>query len=618
MAAHQTKLPWREESGGAATLSGLGKQGAGGLKGMMDMEEGKEGGAGGMEEDVYEFVTSSKEATPASSQGSASPGSKGEGKEEARQQGKRGKEEGEEGKQRKKWKEEGIGAGRGHGVRVASMEKMAGEVAGSRGRGAATQADRKSPPAERAVEPPGPASSSNTTPSRLPAANTPSRPVAVSTPSCPLAASTPSHPPTANTPSCPMEASTPPSLAASTPSRVNPSIFHLGGVESGDIVDSVSPQAQDLAVLLGKERVGEFELAGLGAVTEENNEGTKKTEDMGAVSEPRTEDTSPMNIDWTPAATSVDPPRSPTSSLPALSPYSSLLLCLASPFPSPAVSMKSDSPGLAGISPTQSPSATSVTESEPEDRRAERPAKRGDRGRGRKPKPKKFLDNFLSDSEGDEDDPPYPAVAVEKKPPMKAWKKCDLFDKVIVSKSEEVDDPKDELKTDDETTGDDKGAPTSLPTNLVPCALLPELHLRAPGVKGVLNKLMSPSRPLAANTPSRPSAANKPSSPMAASTPPRMAASTPPRMAASTPPRVNLSIFDLGGREESGDMVDSVRKAMEQQNAFKDESVVESGEVKEKVKVKVKVKIKTFQRMKPVRMDMPGLAEQLKVGRITL
>ena len=73
LAAHQTKLPWREESGGAATLSGLGKQGAGGLKGMMEMDEGKEGGAGGMKEDVYEFVTSS--------QGSASLGSKGEGKE---------------------------------------------------------------------------------------------------------------------------------------------------------------------------------------------------------------------------------------------------------------------------------------------------------------------------------------------------------------------------------------------------------------------------------------------------------------------------------------------------------------------------------------------------------
>ena len=59
-------------------------------------------------------------------------------------------------------------------------------------------------------------------------------------------------------------------------------------------------------------------------------------------------------------------------------------------------------------------------------------------------------------------------------------------------------------------------------------------------------------------------------------------------------------------------MVDSVRKALEQQNASKDESVVEAGEVKDKVK------IKTFQRKKSMRTDMPGLAEQLKVGRSTL
>ena len=55
-------------------------------------------------------------------------------------------------------------------------------------------------------------------------------------------------------------------------------------------------------------------------------------------------------------------------------------------------------------------------------------------------------------------------------------------------------------------------------------------------------------------------------------------------------------------------MVNSVRKALEQQNASKDESVVEAGEVKDKVK------IKTFQRKKSMRTDMPGLAEQLKVG----
>ena len=576
---------------------------------------------------------------------------------------------------------------------------------------------------------------------------------------------------------------------------------------------------------MGKEEAGQ----GTGVV--EATEKTEKTEDVGAATEPRTEDTSPMSTDSTPAAMSVNPPRSPTSSLPAPSPYSSLALCLASPVPPPSVSVKSVSPGLACIFPTQSSSAMSVTGSEPEDRRAEGPARRGGRGRvllparykspagkgakngikvllprdgqeepkeseedqvteqgevkqpppldmavcksplrhappsparpsslpslpspnspptegspaqlpwsgsssrylslpsllssmaatpkaqeeeqeveepkpssmpraqstflreleaarredkeqqelakragkelqygsdtdqeagkeeeavekkaassdsleaeesagillllepayprrrggrGRKPKPKKFLDNFLSDSEGDEDDPPYPLVAVKKKPPMKDRKKRDRFDEVIVSESEEVDDSKDELKTDDETTGDDKGAPTRLPTNLMPCAPPPGVHLRAPGVKGVV---MSPSRPVAANTPSslpaaitssRPPAVNTPSNPLAASTHPRMVASTPPRIAASTPSRVDLSIFDLGGEEESGDMVDSVRKALEQQNASKGESVMESGEVKNKVK------IKTFQRKKAVRTGMPGLAEQLEVGWITL
>ena len=264
LTAHQTKLPWREESGGAATLSGLGKQGAGGLKGMMEMDEGKEGGAGGMKENVYEFVTSS--------QGSASLGSKGEGKEEARQQGKRGKEEeGEEGKQRMKWKEECIGAGRGHDVRGASMEKMTGEVAGSRGRGAATQDDRKSPPSDRAVEPPCPTPSSGEgkqgkaetvppAPAPLPPVHkeethsvsvkgvvmSPSRPLAASTLSCRPAANMHCRHLTANMPSSPLAASAPPRLAASTPSLVNPSISDLGGEESGDMVDSGPPQAQVL------------------------------------------------------------------------------------------------------------------------------------------------------------------------------------------------------------------------------------------------------------------------------------------------------------------------------------------------------------------------------------
>ena len=113
-----------------------------------------------------------------------------------------------------------------------------------------------------------------------------------------------------------------------------------------------------------------------------------------------------------------------------------------------------------------------------------------------------------------------------------------------------------------------------LATNLVPC-VPPGVHLRAPGVKSVV---MSPSSLLVASTPSR----------------------------------VNPSIFDLGGDQELGDTVDSVRKALEQQNTSKDESVVKSREVKDNVK------IKTYQRKKAVRTDMPGLAEQLKVGRITL
>ena len=63
-------------------------------------------------------------------------------------------------------------------------------------------------------------------------------------------------------------------------------------------------------------------------------------------------------------------------------------------------------------------------------------------GRGRKPKPKKFPDNFLSESEGDSDDPPYSPVAVKKKTYVKARKKRDMFDEVIMSESEEEDDPK--------------------------------------------------------------------------------------------------------------------------------------------------------------------------------
>ena len=84
----------------AGKLSGQAKPGAGGPGGKAKMAGGEEAAAGaaGKEEDVYEFKTSSKEATPASSRGSASPGTKEEGKEGGGEAGKRGKEEeGEEG-----------------------------------------------------------------------------------------------------------------------------------------------------------------------------------------------------------------------------------------------------------------------------------------------------------------------------------------------------------------------------------------------------------------------------------------------------------------------------------------------------------------------------------------
>lgn len=86
------------------------------------------------EEDVYEFKTSSKEATPTSSRGSASPGG-GEGE-------KRQNEDEEETGNKKRKKED---AGRGRGVRGNSTEKNVGKQAG-RGRGALVGGDRKSPP----------------------------------------------------------------------------------------------------------------------------------------------------------------------------------------------------------------------------------------------------------------------------------------------------------------------------------------------------------------------------------------------------------------------------------------------------------------------------------------
>jgi len=83
------------------------------------------------QDDVYEFKTSSKEATPTSSRGSASPGGDGE---------KRPNDEEEDTGNKKRKKEEG---GRGRGIRGNSSEKNVGKQ-GGRGRGAA--GDRRSPP----------------------------------------------------------------------------------------------------------------------------------------------------------------------------------------------------------------------------------------------------------------------------------------------------------------------------------------------------------------------------------------------------------------------------------------------------------------------------------------
>ena len=91
----------KEDKDKSVSLLELGKPGMGWPKGgKLNMEEGREGGAGGKEEDVYEFKTSCKDATPASSRDWSSSGSKKEGKEETGEQGMRGSEEqGEGGRQ---------------------------------------------------------------------------------------------------------------------------------------------------------------------------------------------------------------------------------------------------------------------------------------------------------------------------------------------------------------------------------------------------------------------------------------------------------------------------------------------------------------------------------------
>jgi len=162
-AGHQDSLSGQGKAaaGGGSKGSSKGKLSYGGPPSTQQGMSGEEvsSSQGGKEEDVYEFKTSSKEATPTSSRGSASPGNNGEGGSGD----KRSKEEDPvedadgDGRQRKKRKEEGS-AGRGRGVRGNSTEKtVGGKAAGGRGRGGNT-ADRKSPPGG-SREPPSPAPS---------------------------------------------------------------------------------------------------------------------------------------------------------------------------------------------------------------------------------------------------------------------------------------------------------------------------------------------------------------------------------------------------------------------------------------------------------------------------
>jgi len=111
---------------------GEGLRARGQLFGEMSTGEEVSSSTQQREEDVYEFKTSSKEATPTSSRGSASPGGEGESK--------RQNEEEEEPANKKRKKDEG---GRGRGVRGNSSEKNVGKQ-GGRGRGAG--GDRRSPP----------------------------------------------------------------------------------------------------------------------------------------------------------------------------------------------------------------------------------------------------------------------------------------------------------------------------------------------------------------------------------------------------------------------------------------------------------------------------------------
>ena len=139
-------------------------------------------------------------------------------------------------------------------------------------------------------------------------------------------------------------------------------------------------------MLFGKERLEDLELGKLeeeeeaeqGGGALEGTEEMEKAENVVAVTEPRKEDTSPMSTDSTPSAMSVDPPHSRSSSLPATF------------LPAPNTSLPAPSPYSSLPMCLASPI-------------------------------------------------PPPAVSVMS---VKARKKCDVFDEVIMSESEEVDDPK--------------------------------------------------------------------------------------------------------------------------------------------------------------------------------
>lgn len=148
-------------AGGGSKGSSKGKLSYSGLPGSQGMNgEEVSSSQGGKEEDVYEFKTSSKEATPTSSRGSASPGNATEatGGDKRSKDEEGGDEPEGDGRQRKKRKEDTT-VSRGRGVRGNSTEKaVSSKTSGGRGRGNGNTGDRKSPPGS-AREPQSPAPS---------------------------------------------------------------------------------------------------------------------------------------------------------------------------------------------------------------------------------------------------------------------------------------------------------------------------------------------------------------------------------------------------------------------------------------------------------------------------